>query len=302
MAKKIEKTIPWVVILSICLMTVFAGGMIFKETEAATIAPSVTVGNVVPTVGAVTLNGSAAITVVGNTSTTVVGTVTITDTNGWADISSATATLYRIGATTCTTGATADRWCYAPACTLLNVTTSNSRNASCTTNIWFLAEPTSGTSSYDVAGWEMDIMAKDAANATGFASTVQELGSIYYIDASNTISYGTVALGATSTDDKLTTIYNQGNVPFDPYLSGVDMASSSVTMAVGQQKYSSSTLGNWVGTALTGTPTGYNITLATPTVTTTDSKDDVYWMIQIPAAQLAGTYTGTNTVAAGAAL
>ena len=65
---------------------------------------------------------------------------------------------------------------------------------------------------------------------------------------------------------------------------------------VGQQKYSSTTLGDWGGIALTTSEASYNLELPKPTATTSNSYDDIYWMLKIPDKQQKGTYTGTNTV------
>ena len=215
-------------------------------------------------------------------------------------MSYATATLFQNGtaASSCTT-VTDPNWCYymSSAECVTSSCSSNSCTLTCTVDVWFVAEPTTGTSTI-TGDWEVDILVMDTVSNTGSGTSGAnsvECNPLYYFDISDdTIVYGTVAPGATSTETS-TTIYNQGNWQIDMSLKGEDMTSTLYTIPVGQQKYSSSSQPNWDGTALSTGEAGYNLDLPKPTATTTDSYDDLYWMIKIPDVQETGTYTGTNT-------
>jgi hypothetical protein len=296
MAKKIEKTIPWITILVICLMVFTAGGMVLKEAGAVSITPSVGVGNAPPSaIASITLNGGTAIIVVGNSSTTIYGSTTVTDPGGWTDISSATATLFHNATATCDDGTVNPNWCYYDSNCTMGATTSNTRIVTCSADVWFVGEPTAGTGSVASPGdWQMDITVTDGGGNATTATTSVELNTLWYADVDSTIAYGAVELGATSSE-KTTTATNQGNSPIDFEISGVDMEDNGNSIIADQQHYSSSTLGDWGGTALTSTVANIDLTLPKPTSTTSPDNDDIYWMIKIPDAQASGTYTGTTT-------
>lgn len=249
------------------------------------------------TVASPTLDGGTAITLTtGGGTTTVIGTTTITDTDGYENILFATATLYRNGAaTSCTSGAANPNWCYYMASTSCSfgATTSSTTDTACSADVWFVAEPTAGTSSLS-GEWQMDITATCACASTSTGTTSQDLNSFYYLDITGSIDYGELIVGATSSD-ATTTVTNQGNVPIDIEILGVDMESGAYSIAIGQQKYSDASLGDWVGTAASTTPQSLNLSLPKPTSTTSPDNDDIYWMLKIPNQQK-GSYTGTNTI------
>jgi len=297
MTKKIERSISWLTIMAICFVIVFGVGVVLKEIVADSVQPSVNVGNIAPSVGAVTLNASADLTIIGNSTHTIVGTTTITDSNGWDDITSVTSTLFNNNTTSCNTASNNALWCYGESWITCATTScdGSSCDASCTVDIWFIAEPTDASSSYASYAWQMDITAGDSGSNADTGSSSEELLSGTYFLIDDSISYGTVNPAATSTDQTLNAT-NTCNSSVNIDLSGVDMEDgASHTIAVEQQKYALSSLGDWVGTVLTITATELDVALSHPTATTSASVDDVYWMIKIPDPQYPGSYRGTNT-------
>ena len=296
MVEKFKRTIPWLTILAICLVATFGVGIVLKEIVADTVQPSVTVGNVAPTVGAVILNGGIDITTIENNTISISGTTTVSDSNGYSDITSVTSTLY-LNNTTCSSALDDPNWCYyISSCATSNCLEKNC-DVTCTANVWFIAEPSDASSSYPTKAWEMDITAVDSGSNTSTGTTSQELNTLYALNIASSISYGTLSPGATSTEQD-TNATNTGNYQIDPMISGEDMSDGSGhSIAVGQQKYSSSSnMGDWVGTVLTTTATSYNLDLPKPTATTSNSTDDLYWMIKIPDPQYPATYNGTTTI------
>ena len=298
MTKKIEKSVSWITVITICFMIIFGVGIVLKEIVADSVEPSVTVGNTAPTVGAVILNGGSDLTIVGNSTHTIVGTTTISDDNGYTDITSVTSTLFNNNTTSCNTASNDALWCYGQSWVTCATTScsGSSCDASCTADIWFISEPTDASSSYASKTWQMDITAGDSGGNSDTGSSSEELLSAIYFSVADSISYGTVNPGATSTD-QTTNATNTCNCSVNIDLSGVNMDDGSGhTIAVGQQKYAASSLGDWVGTILTVTPAELDVALSHPTATTSNSVDDIYWMIKIPDPQYPGSYTGTNTV------
>lgn len=300
MSKKIQKSISWITVISICLAIVFGLGVVLKEIAADSVQPSVNVGNIAPTVGTVILNGGSSLTITENSTHTIVGTTTITDSNGWDDITSVTSTLFNNNTSTCNTAANNAMWCYGQSWVTCATTScaGSSCDASCTADIWFVSEPTDASSSYASYVWQMDITAGDSGSNTDTGSSSEELLSAAYFDIDGSISYGTVNPDATSSD-QTTNATNTCNSSVNVELFGVAMDDGgSHTIAVEQQKYATSSLEDWVGTALTGSAVELDVVLAHPTATTSDSIDDIYWMIKIPDPQYPGSYTGTNTALA----
>lgn len=299
MAKKIEKSLSWLTVSAICLLIVFGVSVFVEEILADTNTPSVTVGNSAPTMDSIILNGGNAITLTGNTYVAVSGTTTVYDNNGYADIRYATSVLFNNNTTTCGSASANANWCYYIASS--SCATSSCSGISCiltcSANVWFIADPSTASSSYPTKDWQMSVFVMDSGSNSITGTTSQELNILSSFLLTPTTPYGTVNPGATSS---AITVYatNTGNYHMDLQVSGVNMVSGGNSIAVGQQKYSTNTIANWntQGTALTVTPTNFNVALPKPTATTSNSVEDTFWMINIPTSTAQGTYTGTNTL------
>ncbi len=299
MIKKINSSIPWFAILAIVLMVSFGLGIILKETMAGTVEPSVTVGNQSPTVGAIILNGGSDITLNENTTVTVTGTTTVSDSNEYADIVSVTSTLFLNNTSTCNDGVQNANWCYSSWVSCATSSCSgDSCQVSCSADVWFIAEASDAVSSYPGDAWQMNITVVDSADGSDTNSTSEDLITLPAGDTGAAINYGTVNPGATSSEISLNAT-NTGNCVLDFEIDGEDMAGPGVhTIAVGQQEYStSSSYSSGAWTALSATPTTLSINMTKPTATTSNSTDNIYWIIEIPDPQYPGAYTGTTTMA-----
>ena len=274
---------------------------------ANTTTPSVTVGNEAPAVSAVNMSPSP-IVLIENGTTTVTVTATVTDNNGCDEVfasGTTTATLYRssVGAScsqdfnNCYTSVTLTE--VGDTCT---GGADTSGDASGTVEVWYIAEATDASSSNSGDTWQATVKAIDSSDASSTAtdSTPPELSTLLAIDVTGSISYGTVSAGATSTAQTVT-ITNTGNFnSTDVQFSGVNLESGGDSIAVGQQKYSTTTSEAWdsMDYTLDGTPTLRILNIVKGTATGTPSTQDNYWAIQVPGGQAVGDYTGTTTVTA----
>jgi len=278
------------------------GGMLLllgiPEVEADVATTSVTVGNAAPSVSNVVLNGGSDITLTENTATTVECTATLTDNNGGSDITSANAVIFRSGVgSSCTAD---DNNCYQVSCVLGDVS-GNDRNATCTAQIWFHADPTdSGT--YASENWDCEVTAQDSQNATGSATTTTpvELNTLVALDVTPSISYGTLAPGQTLDCSVLTIATTTGNTAIDANISGTQMCTdyptcAGDTIATSSQHYATSSVVYGSGYALSDTPTLLEFTTGKPTTHPSNQAQNIYWGIQIPSGQPTGDYTGENT-------
>ena len=79
------------------------------------------------------------------------------------------------------------------------------------------------------------------------------------------------------------------------------MADGGNTIVVGSQEYSAAPFTWGAGTDLTSSGVALDLTLPQGTSGTVPVTDDVSWGLGVPGGTPTGSYTGTNTVAAGAA-
>ncbi|MBI2035114.1 MAG: hypothetical protein HYT12_00320 [Candidatus Liptonbacteria bacterium] len=260
-------------------------------------------GNQAPVVSLVTLNGGSEIIVIENSSTSINLTATITDDNGFADIASATGTIYRSGVGA---GCSADdNNCYPVSGCTLSGCSGNSCTATCSANIWYHADPTDA-GPFSGQSWRGSITGTDAASATHVSSTASgvQLNTLSALQVTAVINYGSLDPGAnTEATTQTAVVTNTGNSAIDIDLSGDDMTFGGNTISVGNQKYATSTFtysSCTVCTALTTTDTAYELDLAKPTATSTSITDDIFWGLSVSNGSVSGLYTGTSTFTARA--
>lgn len=278
------------------------------------------VTDVAPVLGTYTTTDNAVLTAGG--SDTVSYSVTITDNNGDGDVTNVAGYLFEDTTIDLVAGACSadENNCYITAsCTLSGQTTGTGKtaqgsditlSAACAPTVWWNA--TSGLN------WEVSVNPTDSGViglVTNFAQSngnieVNAVQAINVIEGA--IAYGTVALGGTSSG-QTTTMENYGNQVLDVLIQGTDMTGTpSGTIAAGQQKWHNTsaafdyaTAGNVLVTSSSGATTkaagcaDRNMAVRNDHTVTTENEN-MYWKIQIPAAQVAGSYTGTNTFAATA--
>ncbi|MFH0712336.1 MAG: hypothetical protein V2A55_00535 [Candidatus Jorgensenbacteria bacterium] len=289
---------------------VFAGLIIgggFFVAYADTTIPSVEVGNAAPAVSAVNIDPSP-IVVTENGTTSVTITATVTDSNGCDEVfanGTTTATLYRSSL-----GASCPQdWgnCYVnvPLTEVGNTCAGGvdtEGDASGTVQVWYIAEATDASSSNSGDTWQATVKAIDSSNAssTNTDASPPELSTALAIDVTGDINYGALAASATSSI-KTVTVTNTGNYnSTDANFSGVNLESSGNSIAMSQQKYSTSTSEEWdyMDYALSGVATRRELNITKGTATGTPSTQNDYWAIQVPGGQAAGTYNGTTTIEA----
>ena len=263
-------------------------------TAAASAAPTVT--NVV-------LNGAAAITLTANTTTAVSVNATITDTDGCSDITGGTTTvmIYRsgIGSSTCMT-TTNDMNCYrASAFTASSTCASNSTNTTTTFSVYYFANATDASSSYEAQNWKATVVFKDSGNSTGTGDgTGQELNTLVAINVTtSTIDYGTLSASSTTgATNQIATTTNAGNASTTLKLSAITtLVSGSNVIPTSSQRYATSTF-SFPGLAvqLTDVATAVDGFFLTSPTSTTNVFGSTYWGLEVPPGMPTGTYSGTN--------
>jgi hypothetical protein len=291
-----------VVILLVAGFYVFSLGVIAYADDHY-ISTQVTVNSAAPTVTSVQLNaGVSPITLTEGTTQVVTCSGTVTDQNGYGDVTTVTSSIYRsaIGA-----GCAAnDNNCYELAQGSDCVTSSaagNSMHVICTANIWFHADPTDSSSSpFNAQTWACTIRAIDnAVNVSdGASGNTPEMATLVAHDDAASINYGTLAPNTTASGPMVTTtITATGNSPTNVNYIGSGMTSGIHVIGAGNQRFATSTMA-WGSAVVLQTTTPYTLLTGQTTKPTTHPSlitTDVGWGVDIPNGQAPGTYTGTNT-------
>jgi hypothetical protein len=259
------------------------------------------VANQPPTVSNVSLNGGNPINLTENTTTLVTATGTVSDPNGYQDITSVICRIYRSGVTggeNCTLDANN---CYE----VTGATSScagNSCTVTCNFNVWFHADPTDTGSPWASEYWVAWIKAIDSQNASSSATNTTQtvdVNTLLALDVTLQINYGTMLPGDTINPLSVTsTATTTGNAAIDVQLSGTNMTSGANSIPVSQQRYATSTVAYSSGYTLTTSPTLLELTTGKPTTHPSNQAQNIYWGIQIPLGTPIGSYSGQITFTA----
>ncbi len=259
-----------------------------------------------PTLGTISFNSAQDISLTEGATTTITATTTVTDFNGYADLISATTTMFRSGAlSTCTAN---DNSCYqigTSSCAFSSCS-GNSCLLTCSADMQFFADPTDNGSAYFGQHWYARMSVLDSSNLYSIAtSSYQDMYTLYGLDLNtSSINFSTLDPGQNSTSTATTTVVNTGNAPIDINLSGSALTGPggpSYDIPVGSQKYATSTFvyGSCsICQLLTGSATNVSVNISKTTSTTTQSTKDLFWGINVPTGRPSGSYTGSNTFTA----
>lgn len=292
-------------LFSALFLGIFIGSILVFADNSTT---SVTVSNAAPAVSAVTLNGGSAITLTENATTAVAITATITDSNSCEDVFTSgtiSAVIYRTGVTASSSCTNDPRNCYqnitlAEVDNTCNGVADTSGDAVATGSIWYFADPTDTSSSYSGQGWTVAVTATDGSSASASSTAVVALNSLYALNVTASITYGSIAAGASSTADQIATSTNTGNFKIDNEISGTDMTAGAFTLVATNQKFgTSSAVHPDLTYTLSTSATAINLDVPVAvTSTSPTSTATTYWRINIPNGSRTGSYSGTNTFTA----
>jgi hypothetical protein len=186
----------------------------------------------------------------------------------------------------------------------------------CTFPLWYIADPTDGTSPFVAQNWLAQVQAIDNNAATGTlsqsSSGVEVESFMAFALNTLTIPYGSLEPGQ-QTDPLIatTTVAATGNVGLDKDVEGESMCpgyttgspcavSSTSTIPESEQRFSTSTVAYSAATSLSSTtPQEIEINVRKSVSTSTPTTSNAYWGIRIPGTiTFAGAYTGENTFTA----
>ncbi len=185
----------------------------------------------------------------------------------------------------------------------------------CEVHVEFFADATATSSApdYSAENWVAEVGVGDIglsdgdASNTGLLTATTEIENLLALDLSDgtTINYGTLALSATSSPVTLV-IRNSGNDnELDLSVYGTAMGCTIGSIPTSSQRFSGTTSEDFADLdfALSGSSTDPNLLstgYAKQQNHTTAATSAMYWAVQIPATDVGGTCTGTNTIQASA--
>lgn len=304
MAEKIKKSLSWITFFTIAILIVGSGLYPFffssvKSATTSTVTSQVAVGNAIPVVSSVELDLPSSL--VENSSVTATCTATITDTNGGATVSYATATMYYSNVADGPSCNDDNNDCYTQIACSLGNPSGNTIYATCTEAIWFYAIPTDG----GATTWNCDVIAEDnqTDTATSTDATPAEIATLNAVEITSSVAYGTLSVGATSSASQTTIATTTGNAALDLLSSSTDfiLAGGVATIAGDKQVYSLSDVAyESMTTCATTSYSSIEAVLAKPTASPSNSTDTIYWKMSIPAGAGVGTYNSTSSIVATA--
>lgn len=279
------------------LMLVFTFGMLLPTSQvlADDAATSATVTNAPPVSSAVLIIGDT-LTLTEATTTNVVVTATVTDNNGFADITSVQAKLFRTDVTSSASGDPLNH--YTSACTVVETGSGLSQNYTCTFAVQYYADATDA-GAYSEDTWSAEVTPSDADGAgTAGTNDTAEMATTVALDVTIAIAYGEMALAATTPDTTAfdTIVTNTGNQASigAQVNSGADtaMACAIGSIPVGNEKYHAvSTTAFASKTALTDTAATVSDVAATKGAS--GNTDTIGWGLQMPADGVSGACSGS---------
>ncbi len=252
-----------------------------------------------PTILSLALNGNADITLVGGATTTIFATGTVSDQNGYADLTSATTTIFRSGVgESCTAD---NNNCYIAGPSLCSFTncSGSTCDIECSVDMYYHADPTDiGTFAGET--WRALLAIEDGAGAVATATAPSvDLITVRALAVEESIDYGTLAVNAdTGSYNATTTIVNIGNAALDVSIEGTDLTDGSASVIpVSEQIFATSTFTYSACTfcsQLATTSTTYELDLAKPTSTSPAIVDEIFWGLAVPFGVAGAPHSGVN--------
>lgn len=259
--------------------------------------------NQLPQVSNIVLNGNNNIALIENSSVGISWSSTVSDADGYANISTVAGKVYRSGVgSSCSSN---NNNCYSVSSCSTSNCSGNSCTATCTANLLFHAEATSTGTTFASQFWQAQVTATDLNSETGTtvsSSTAVDILTLSAFDIGTTLFYGSLIPGD-NTSNKITVVTNTGNQTINLELYGDDLCStypscSGPKILVTNQQYSLNTFTYGSGETLTVSPVTVEVGLSKPNTSPSDSSKNIYWGIGIPVQKETGSYSSTITILA----
>jgi hypothetical protein len=253
-----------------------------------------------PTISNWAFNNNSTIALTEGTGTIIYATGTVSDLNGYTDITAASSTFYRsgvAGARYCTADQN-DCYQISTSTCALTLCSGNSCTLSCTANMQYFADPTDAGSTYASQIWDAFVDIWDSSGTHTTASLTQDVYTLRGLSVPSSINYGSVTVGAdTGSSNASTSVNNTGNALLNLLLSGTDLTNGSSTIAVSYQKYATTTF-TYTScvfcNSLSSSIQSFNLNVSKLTSILPFYRD-ILWGISVSNGTAASTHNGVNT-------
>ena len=293
----------------LCVALVYVNTHAYSGTTS-----TVTVGNATPSVDTIHINqvssssttDATSISISPGTTSDVWINGTLSDGNGYGDITAIDAFLYRSAATCEVEGDINGNNCYHNdvSCDITDHS-GNSATFTCHFALNYFADATD-TGTYSAQHWIGKIIVRDstdpAVGSSANATTTTEVNTTGALTFPDTIDFGSLTASekTTTSNNKTTAISQAGTEVEDMKVSGTNLTcpTSSTSIPVGNLNWVITTNEAYDGadvTALSGTPSSQFLGIGLQTSDATVPSKDVYWNIFVPSDAL-GICTGTITM------
>ncbi|MBI2484447.1 hypothetical protein HYV71_04665 [Candidatus Uhrbacteria bacterium] len=301
-----------------------ANNTVSQTASVTNATPSITV-NLSDNAASTTSNysdASTTVTLTENSGKSVYVHGTATDTNGCDDITKANATwdlvVYRTNLAATSTCSADNANCYKDASESTLTTSGCTAGGSDTglnyefgpISLQFYADATDA-STYSGTNWTAYVTVDDANSSGSVASSTDtfEVASTNALDASGqTLAYGSVALGALSSEQSIT-VSNTGNRQIDATVSStdfscandtsIDLATVDALGATTTSRAASTTLTDYGKVRNSGSEITLDTSLAQQS-SNTSSTDTLYFRFEAPSSGAGGACTATVTLTSSA--
>jgi hypothetical protein len=249
-----------------------------------------------PQVSNVSLNNGENIYLIEGSTTSVYASATVYDLNGYQDITSISAKIFRSGVgESCSENSNN---CYNAISCATTSCSGTSCNVLCEFWLWFNADPTYTGTPWENESWVAKIEARDTKNYSGSATNSTEsvkVMPLLAISVPPILSYGSLSPGQKT--DPLSTstiVYNTGNCSLDLSLYGEDMRAGNFSISVSKQRFATSSINYDQAIPLSYTSSTLDLNIPKNTSTSSFSTAEIWWGIEIPTSLPSNSYYGIN--------
>ena len=168
--------------------------------------------NVVPTIANLQINGgTGSINLNANTVTPIVCSLTVSDGDGFGDIQSVQATLYRTGVGVAAQDDINNHYTLVGNSQCIPSNGSGQgEDYSCNFQVYYLAEATDVGSSYSDDNWSCTVTASDVISISSPVTVTSEMNTLTGVDVTTNINYGALVPGVDTGGSNIKTVISNG--------------------------------------------------------------------------------------------
>jgi hypothetical protein len=226
-------------------------------------------------------SGAPAVNLLGGTTKNVSCTATVSDDDGYSDITNVTAKFYRSGVGQGSSDNNSNHYTLSG---LSSYCSGSGTSGTCTFNfsVYYYADPTD-TGAYASENWVCQVTPSNSVGAGLAATSAIKMNTLKYITVSPTIDYGSLVPGQNTSTPATATVTNGGNVAAGFKVYGNNLTCSiRSSISADNQQYGLSSFAYGDGTALSGSATDTGANIDKPVQATPSPAQDTYWQIYVP--------------------